>query len=62
MGLLYYMNEMINNDNDTNQNNVDILGTSEGKNENYRTFNGVDSTQEDFMCLDSPWFLSNDYS
>ncbi len=49
--------EMINNGNNTNQNNVDIVGTLESENEDYRTSDVRDSEREDFMSLNSPWFL-----
>ncbi len=53
--------EMINNFDHVNQNNVDILGALEGKNENYRTFNGKDTEREAFMSIDLV-FVTCDYN
>ncbi len=49
--------EMINEENNTNQSHVDILGNFEGYNKNYRSLNETDTDREGFMDLDLPWFL-----
>ncbi len=38
--------EIINNGNNSNQSNVDILGTLEDEIKNYRSFNGNDTKRE----------------
>ncbi len=48
--------EIINKVKNSDQRNVDVLGTLESENENYKSFNGSNIDRDGFTDFNLPWF------